>query len=230
MYIVEEAHNYCPERGYGNAVSSSILRTVASEGRKFGMGLCVVSQRPAKVDKNVISQCNTNIILKVTNPNDLRAIIQSVEGLTSETADEIKRLQVGVALVAGGSLTRPIMVEIRTRETSHGGRSITIISGEGEYKPVKIPEQPKIEKVEEKRPSKAEHVHRVANRLGWVSTATPDETIEILSREAKKMKEDPFKYLQSLAKLGEKYCHESNPLCIKCPMREKCRYRLMKRR
>ena len=65
LLIVEEAHNYCPERGFGSAVSSNILRTVASEGRKFGMGLCVVSQRPAKVDKNIISQCNTNIILKV---------------------------------------------------------------------------------------------------------------------------------------------------------------------
>jgi len=84
LLIVEEAHNYCPERGFGNAVSSNILRTVASEGRKFGMGLCVVSQRPAKVDKNIISQCNTNIILKVTNPNDLKAIIQSVEGLKIE--------------------------------------------------------------------------------------------------------------------------------------------------
>ena len=62
LFVVEEAHNYCPERGFGNAVSSNILRTVASEGRKFGMGLCVVSQRPAKVDKNIISQCNTNII------------------------------------------------------------------------------------------------------------------------------------------------------------------------
>jgi len=58
LFIVEEAHNYCPERGFGNAVSSDILRTVASEGRKFGMGLCIVSQRPAKVDKNIISQCN----------------------------------------------------------------------------------------------------------------------------------------------------------------------------
>ncbi|HEC95333.1 MAG TPA: DUF87 domain-containing protein [Thermoplasmatales archaeon] len=245
LLIVEEAHNYCPERGYGTAVSSSILRTVASEGRKFGMGLCVVSQRPAKVDKNVISQCNTNIILKVTNPNDLRAITQSVEGLTSDTADEIQRLQVGVALVAGGSLAKPILTEIRTRETRHGGKSITIISGEEgfkDYTPPKLPsQQPTVhvdasqiqqvaEKTKEKKPpTKAEHVHRVANRLGWVSTATPDDTISILSKEAKKMKEDPFQYLQSLAKLGEKYCHEINPECIRCPMNDGCKYRSRKR-
>ncbi|HEC81626.1 MAG TPA: DUF87 domain-containing protein [Thermoplasmatales archaeon] len=252
LLVVEEAHNYCPERGFGTAVSSSILRTIASEGRKFGMGLCVVSQRPAKVDKNVISQCNTNIILKVTNPNDLRAITQSVEGLTSDTADEIQRLQVGVALVAGGSLAKPVMAEIRTRETSHGGRSVTIISGEDgfrDYQPPKLPKEEVVtqqqvtvqvgssqlqqvveRKKERKAPTKAEHVHRVANRLGWVSTAIPDETISLLTEEAKKMKEDPFQYLQSLAKLGERYCHEVNPECIRCPMNDGCRYRLSRRR
>ncbi|HEX17568.1 MAG TPA: DUF87 domain-containing protein [Thermoplasmatales archaeon] len=236
MYVVEEAHNYCPERGFGNAVSSSILRTVASEGRKFGMGLCVVSQRPAKVDKNVISQCNTHIILKVTNPNDLRAIVQSVEGLTTDTADEIQRLQVGVALVAGGNLAKPIMVEIRVRETSHGGRAVTIISGEESvpsYKPSREERmiavaQERITPVKrERKPRKAEIVHRVANRLGWVTTSTPDETITILSNEAKKMGEDPFKYLQTLAKLGEKFCREE-PDCRRCPMRERCRYALRK--
>ncbi|MCK5459269.1 MAG: ATP-binding protein, partial [Thermoplasmatales archaeon] len=126
LLIVEEAHNYCPERGLGSAVSSNILRTIASEGRKFGMGLCVVSQRPAKVDKNIISQCNTNIILKVTNPNDLKAIIQSVEGLTSQTYREIQRLPIGVALISGASIQIPIMMEVRTRETNHGGKSVTV--------------------------------------------------------------------------------------------------------
>ncbi len=127
MFVVEEAHNFCPERGTQNAVSGPELRTIASEGRKFGMGLLIVSQRPAKVDKNVLSQCNTQIIMKVTNPNDLRAIGQSVEGLTNETLEEVQRLGVGVALVAGGNLVAPVLVEIRTRMTRHGGRSVNVI-------------------------------------------------------------------------------------------------------
>ena len=57
MVVVEEAHNYIPERGTGNAASTSIIRTIAAEGRKFGLGLMVISQRPARVNKNVISQC-----------------------------------------------------------------------------------------------------------------------------------------------------------------------------
>lgn len=67
ILVVEEAHNFCPERNVGNAVSGPVIRTVASEGRKFGMGLVIVSQRPAKIDKNVLSQCNTQVVLKVTD-------------------------------------------------------------------------------------------------------------------------------------------------------------------
>jgi len=194
LFVVEEAHNYCPEHGIGHAVSSSMLRTVASEGRKFGMGLCVVSQRPAKIDKNIISQCNTNIILKVTNPNDLKAIIQSVEGLTSQTYDEIQRLPIGVALISGASIQIPILVEIRTRETDHGGKSVTVFKDidPSEYK-VKMPKMPPPPSrqvvntpqnkgnIQNNVTEKAILVNRVAKRLGWVTTDDPDETIKFLS-------------------------------------------------
>lgn len=239
LMVVEEAHNYCPERGFGTAVSSNILRTVASEGRKFGMGLCIVSQRPAKVDKNIISQCNTNIILKVTNPNDLKAIIQSVEGLTSQTYDEIQRLPIGIALISGAGLQLPVMAEIRPRETNHGGKAVDISKGgaaeEELYVPPKIPETnftvPKI-KVEQPKPAqngnnvteKAANVARVANRLGWVTTTDPDEAIKILTREAEKMDEDAYKYLESLAKLGRDFCFTQNPDCVKCKMNRGCKY------
>jgi len=132
LFVVEEAHNFCPERGIGAALSGPELRTVASEGRKFGMGLLIVSQRPAKVDKNVLSQCNTQIMMKVTNPNDLKAITHSVEGLTSEAAEEIQQLGTGVSLVAGGKLATPILVEVRTRQTRHGGKSVSVMVDEDE--------------------------------------------------------------------------------------------------
>jgi DNA helicase HerA-like ATPase len=123
FFLLEESHNFCPERGFGDAMSSDILRTVASEGRKFGFQLCVVSQRPARVDKNVLSQCNTQIILKVTNPNDLRAIGRSIEGFTLHMENEIKQLPVGHALVVGECVEQPITVAVRIRETKHGRAS-----------------------------------------------------------------------------------------------------------
>jgi len=124
--IIEEAHNFCPERSFGETRSSKILRTVASEGRKFGLGLCVISQRPARVDKSVLSQCTTQIIMKVTNPNDLKAIANSVEGITSESQEEIKNLSVGTALITG-MVEMPLFVNIRPRMTKHGGHAQEIL-------------------------------------------------------------------------------------------------------
>ncbi len=121
--VIEEAHNFCPERGFGEVASSRMIRDIASEGRKFGLGLCVITQRPARVDKNVLSQCNTQVILKVTNPNDLNAIVDSVEGVTPGLKEEIKDLPIGEAIIVGVT-DNPIMVDIRIRRSLHGGELI----------------------------------------------------------------------------------------------------------
>ncbi len=143
FYLVEESHNFCPERGFGDVMSSSILRTIAGEGRKFGFHLCVVSQRPARVDKNVLSQCTTQLILKVTNPNDLKAIRTSIEGFTEGMEDEIQQLSVGHALVVSEALKQPITVDIRCRETKHGATPKYDESGKVEQPP----KPPKIQKI-----------------------------------------------------------------------------------
>jgi hypothetical protein len=132
MVVVEEAHNFCPEKGFMKTTSSDVLRTIASEGRKFGLGLLIVSQRPAKVDKNVLSQCNTQIIMRVTNPNDIKAITKSLEGISSELEEEIKRLPPGIAMFVSPDIPRAVMVQIRVRKSRHGG-SAEDISDEREY-------------------------------------------------------------------------------------------------
>jgi len=126
--VIEESHNFCPERSFGEKKSSKMLRTIASEGRKFGLGLCVISQRPARIDKSVISQCTTQIIMKLTNPNDLKAITSSVEGITSTTESEIQNLTIGTALITGITDV-PLFVNIRPRQSQHGGHSINILEG-----------------------------------------------------------------------------------------------------
>ncbi|MEM5793309.1 MAG: ATP-binding protein [Candidatus Aenigmatarchaeota archaeon] len=124
LLVVEEAHNFCPERGFGGqAISSQILRTIASEGRKFGMGLAVVSQRPARVEKNVLSQCNTQVFLRITNPNDIKTIMESVEGITKGIENELKALPIGTALIVG-VIEQPLLVDIRIKRSDHGGAAM----------------------------------------------------------------------------------------------------------
>ena len=169
----------------------------------------------------------------------MKAIIQSVEGLTSQTYDEIQRLPIGVALISGASIQIPILVEIRTRETDHGGKSVTVFKDidPSDYK-VKMPKMPpppsrqegkpvqKQENLQKNVTEKAIMVNRVAKRLGWVTTNDPDETIRFLSAEAQEMKENVYKYLESLAQLGNNFCHKENPSCLQCPMATGCRYHL----
>ena len=108
--------------------SSRILKNIASEGRKFGLGLCVVTQRAARIDKNVLSQCNTQLILQVTNPLDLKAITSSIEGLTNGMTEMIQSLPVGVALITGGGYHTPLFCEVRPRATRHGGESVQVVA------------------------------------------------------------------------------------------------------
>ncbi len=125
LLVLEEAHNFCPERSFGELKSSKIIRTIAGEGRKFGIGLCVISQRPAKVDKNVVSQCTTQILLKITNPNDIKSVIASSEGVDSDSENEIQKLNIGTCLLTG-VIDIPLKVNIRPRISKHGGETVDI--------------------------------------------------------------------------------------------------------
>jgi uncharacterized protein len=124
--VVEECQNFCPERNFKEAKSSSIIRQLAVESRKFGIGMAVVSQRSSRVDKSLLSQCSTQIILKISNPHDLKAISNSVEGITLETEKEIRNLPIGVALVTG-IVDLPVFVDIRPRKSKHGGDAVEVI-------------------------------------------------------------------------------------------------------
>ena len=109
------------------------------------MGLVVISQRPARVDKNVLSQCNTQITLKITNPNDLKAITDSVEGVTPGLKDEIRDLPVGMAVITGAT-DQPLMVDVRVRRSMHGGESIQILERESIEKEERLLFRPKSSK------------------------------------------------------------------------------------
>ncbi|GAI52841.1 unnamed protein product [marine sediment metagenome] len=76
-----------------------------------------------RLSTTVLSQANTNIILRVTNPYDLEHIKQSSEAITSEVADMISSLPVGEALIVGEAVNYPIFVKVRrrrSRESAHG--------------------------------------------------------------------------------------------------------------
>lgn len=119
--LLEEGHRFAPD---GDARSLGILRKILSEGRKFGFGVGVISQRPAKIDADVLSQCGTQIIMQIQNPNDQQAIRQSVESAGEDILDELPGLTPGQAVIAGDAMNSPVLARIRTRHTRHGAESL----------------------------------------------------------------------------------------------------------
>lgn len=118
VLIVEEAHNFAREKAEASeAVSRSVIETIAREGRKFGASLCLISQRPVNLSTTALSQCNSHIILRVTNPNDLEHIQMSSEGIDSRVAKSITGLKVGEAIIVGEAVNYPTFVKIRKRKS-----------------------------------------------------------------------------------------------------------------
>lgn len=114
--FLEEAHNFIPE-GEQEVPTKWMFETIAREGRKFLCSLVVISQRPIKLSTTVLSQCNTHIIMRVTNPYDLKHIGESSEGITQKTLKSLTSLQVGEALVVGEAVRYPVFIKVRQRES-----------------------------------------------------------------------------------------------------------------
>jgi DNA helicase HerA-like ATPase len=120
--LVEEAHHFAPAGA--DVVSSGVLKQVLAEGRKFGVGVGLISQRPGKLDSDALSQCMTHVIMRIVNPVDQSSIASSVESVGRDLLDELPALTKGQAVIAGSSLNTPVLCQTRTRITRHGGSSI----------------------------------------------------------------------------------------------------------
>lgn len=119
--VLEEGHRFAPAND--DSSSKRVLKTILSEGRKFGIGVLIVSQRPAKLDSDVLSQCMSQIIMRITNPMDQQNIKNSVEHVSAEIMNELPGLTRGQAIVTGDAVTTSVMVQVRERIAEHGGRS-----------------------------------------------------------------------------------------------------------
>jgi DNA helicase HerA-like ATPase len=144
VLIIEEAHRFSPSSQIVS--SSSIMRTIAAEGRKFGMCMVVVSQRPNRLDSTVLSQCVSNIVMKIKNPTDLTSIRESSENVTEDIIQELPKFERGEALIMGEAFPIPIRFKTRSdRSTSHGGKSVdfkSLWSKESSKNEIKLFEYP----------------------------------------------------------------------------------------
>lgn len=120
--LLEEAHRYAPAGV--KVVSTDILKQILAEGRKFGVGIGLITQRPGKLDQDVLSQCMTQFIMRIVNPIDQQTIASSVEGAGRRLLDELPALTKGQVIVSGVAVNTPVLCSVRKRITTHGGETI----------------------------------------------------------------------------------------------------------
>lgn len=114
LLVCEEAHRYVPNRGEAQyEAAQEAIRRLAKEGRKYGIGLMLISQRPSEVEATVLSQCNSWIVLRITNDADrehVRSILpDSLAGLT-RVLSGLRRRE---AVFVGQATTLPSRILIR---------------------------------------------------------------------------------------------------------------------
>jgi uncharacterized protein len=119
--LLEEAHRFAPAGQ--TVVSTNVLKQILSEGRKFGVGIGLITQRPGKLDQDVLSQCMTQVIMRIVNPIDQDTVAKSVEGAGRQLLQELPALTKGQAVISGVGVNTPVMCRIRPRLTRHGGET-----------------------------------------------------------------------------------------------------------
>ncbi len=119
--LMEEAHHFAPSGT--EVVSTQILKQVLAEGRKFGIGVGLISQRPGKLDADVLSQCQTQCIMRIVNEIDQKSVAAAIEGVGRDLLDNLPALSKGQVIVAGAAVNTPVICRVRSRITKHGGES-----------------------------------------------------------------------------------------------------------
>jgi hypothetical protein len=108
--VLEEAHLLAPM--HRPTLSKHWIDRIAREGRKFGVGLCLVSQRPKNLDSNSLSQANNAIIMRLVEPSDQRHVQQASERLSDDLLAQLPSLNIGEAVVLGLMTKIPALVKI----------------------------------------------------------------------------------------------------------------------
>lgn len=123
--VLEEAHNLIPANSLTRA--SRIINTIAAEGRKFRVFLTLITQRPSKVNQDTLSQCGSQIIMQLTNPDDQKAVQRASEAISAELLNDLPGLNKGEAIILGQLTRVPAMVRVSGRASAEGGSDVDLV-------------------------------------------------------------------------------------------------------
>lgn len=110
--ILEEAHRYVQQDSDTKILGYNIFDRIAKEGRKYGVILGLISQRPSEMSETVLSQCSNFLIFKMQHPRDVSFIKQMVPNITDEIVEKMKALQPGTCVAFGSAFKLPTIIKL----------------------------------------------------------------------------------------------------------------------
>ena len=132
LLVCEEAHRYVPNRGEAQyAAAQTAIRRLAREGRKYGLGLMLVSQRPSDVEETVLSQCNTWLVLRLTNSSDQSHVARMLPDSLGTMTSLLSSLPRQEALFVGEGAALPARIKLRTLPEEYVPKSTDVPFGSG---------------------------------------------------------------------------------------------------
>jgi len=125
--LIEEAHRYIKTGEDIDLLGYNIFDRISKEGRKYGVLLTLISQRPVELSETVMSQCANFMIFKTTHPRDIEYITRMVPYITSEIIEKQKGLQPGYCLVFGNAFKVPIIVKMDIPNPVPNSHNVNVI-------------------------------------------------------------------------------------------------------
>lgn len=110
--FLEEAHRYIQKDNDTFLIGYNIFDRIAKEGRKYGVILDIISQRPVEISDTVIAQCNNFLIFKMTHPLDIKYISEMLPNISADILDKQKVLQPGTCVCFGGAFKIPMIIKL----------------------------------------------------------------------------------------------------------------------
>lgn len=124
LVVLDEAHRFLPQDG--DTPAHTVVSRIAKEGRKYGVGLMVVTQRPSDVDLAILSQCGTMIALRVTNGKDRSAVSSAIPDDLGDLTELLPALRTGEMLVLGDALQIPSRIRVRKARSKPVGEDAAL--------------------------------------------------------------------------------------------------------
>lgn len=126
LIVIDEAHNVCPAAPPDavTAIAAETAVRIAAEGRKFGLYLLVATQRPQKVQENIVTQCDNLVLMRMNSAADLVFAHAAFSFVPASLMDRATTFRLGEALVAGKISPHPALVRMGSRVAEEGGSDV----------------------------------------------------------------------------------------------------------